>query len=181
MDFQEHFPEGFCHRLYSRKSGVSLFASTREAYNFSGVFAPSQLSPIILLAQPLASGAYRVKGAQFLPLCMRNAQSVLFSPPYEHVYANYVSLYSAAARGRLSNSLFHFSYSAQGNSHMKGRGVTRGAGMDAVFLGCTVSAGGRVIVGRVWEEKNGTAPGCGSLGILQRAWLKERVLFCLCV
>lgn len=64
---------------------------------------------------------------------------------------------------------------------MKGRGVARVAGMDAVFLGCTVSAGGRVIGGRVWEEKNGAAPGCGSLGILQRVRLKERVLFCLCV
>lgn len=55
-----------------------------------------QLSPITLLT--LASGAYHVKGGQLLSLCMRNAQSVLFSPPYEHVYANYVSVYSVAAR-----------------------------------------------------------------------------------
>lgn len=93
-------------------------------------------------------------------------------------------LFTLWLRGRrFSNSLFHFSYSAQSNSHMgmKGRGVTRGKGMDSLFLGCMVSAGGIVIVGCIWEEKNGTAPGRGSLGILQRVWLKERVLFSLCI
>lgn len=61
---------------------------------------------------------------------------------------------------------------------MKGRGVTRGKGMDSLFLGCMVSAGGIVIVGCIWEEKNGTAPGRGCWLVV---WLKERVLFSLCI
>lgn len=38
--------------------------------------------------------------------------------------------------------------------------------MDFLFCFRVVAAGGRVIEGGVWEEKNGAAPGCSSLGIL---------------
>lgn len=40
-----------------------------------------------------------------------------------------------------------------------------------------MSAGGKVVVGRVWVEKNGAAPCRGPVGILQHAWLQDGVLF----
>lgn len=102
-----------------------------------------------------------------------------FLPSLQALYVNYISIYSEAAREHFWNALFHFSYSAHCDSQMVkgGGGDDTWKGEKGFLVPGVVAAGGKIIAGGVWEEKNDGVPGWCSSGIYgahPKASLAER-------